>query len=79
MKTKKVKIKQIFKEHNLSYGWEEIANGMISVHIEWGDWKHEHLALDQIMCNNGFKVVGEIPTEEDGSDTYSSTHIFLEI
>ena len=75
----KNKIKQIFKENNLSYDWDINAelSCVVSVYVEWGDWKHDHIYLDNIMKQNGFNRICEEVTEEDGSDTYSATHIFI--
>lgn len=49
----------------------------IGVDIHWGDWKHDHMHLDWAV-QDVFDdvVVNEEVTEEDGSDTYSSTHYY---
>lgn len=48
----------------------------IELGINWGDWKHDHLAIQNIMFEkffiNDYKVK---VTEEDGSDCYSAVHI----
>ena len=48
----------------------------IAVDIEWGDWKHDHLACEYIIKNHfpECKIFAKT-TEEDGSDTYSATHL----
>ena len=51
------------------------------VDITWGDWKHDHLYVDSQVAQY-FDSVGisymsdEKVTDEDGSDTYSATHIY---
>lgn len=56
---------------------------VVSFDIEWGDWKHDHLRFDfltrEFLSENGYELLdtNEIETEEDGSDTYSATHIFM--
>lgn len=57
-------------------GWEynEREDGQIEIEIGWGDWKHDHLCCDHIMRENGYTLINEVVTEEDGSDTYSSIH-----
>lgn len=52
----------------------------VSVDIEWGDWKHDHLWLKQEAkkffseLNEEVKSIEDEITEEDGSDTYSAIH-----
>lgn len=49
----------------------------LAVHIIWGDWKHSHARLDYIMKENGYELLGEMLTEDDGSDCYSATHFYV--
>ena len=51
--------------------------GGVNVHIDWGDWKHEHAYTEFLMKLIGFKKIDDIITEEDGSDCYSATHLFV--
>ena len=51
--------------------------GFISVEISWGDWKHEHARCDYILAQAGYTKLDERTTEENGSDCYSSEHIFF--
>lgn len=69
-------INRIFKENELCYEYSTRIDGTIEVNVEWGDWKHDHSYLDYIMKNNGYSLKSEIVTEEDGSDCYSSVHLF---
>lgn len=73
------KIKEIFKKYNLSYEWEISADlpCVVIIYVEWGDWKHDHICLRNIMQQNGFNLVGEDVTEEDGTDAYSATHFYI--
>lgn len=52
---------------------------VVEVHIEWGDWKHEHGYCDYLMEELGYKKLGDRITEEDGSDCYSAVHFFVNI
>lgn len=72
----KLDIKRIFKKNKLCFDYFIRIDGTIEVHVEWGDWKHDHAYLDYIMSNNGYSLKSEIVTEEDGSDCYSSVHLF---
>ena len=49
-----------------------------TVHISWGDWKHDHLRAKYLIenANLGTFIKSET-TEEDGSDCYSATHYFI--
>lgn len=59
--------------------WDEdiIDTPTIRIAIHWGDWKHDHGWCDSLMEHIGYEAFNEIVTEEDGSDTYSSEHIFI--
>ena len=57
---------------------------VMCIEIEWGDWKHDHLATDWIVSEvidryDNLKLVKKTTetTEEDGSDTYSAIHRYL--
>lgn len=54
----------------------QFNEGAVSVSISWGDWKHEHGYLRNLMGYIDYKEVGESVTEENGSDCYSSIHFF---
>ena len=72
------KIQQIFKDNKLYYDWDVvIPDSAVEIHVEWGDWKHDHLHLKWVMEQNGFIYMGQNTTEEDGSDTYSADHIYI--
>lgn len=53
-----------------------VDDDVVSVSVEWGDWKHSHGFLDYLMKQLGFTLFKERVTEEDGSDTYSSIHYY---
>ena len=71
------KVSELMRNNNV---WAEVytSHGMIAVEITWGDWKHDHQLAKWIMAQNGFKQLFEETTEEDGSDTYSAIHYFVE-
>lgn len=57
---------------------EEIVKTPIyRISISWGDWKHDHGWLDSLMSYIDYEAFNEIVTEENGSDCYSSEHIFV--
>jgi len=61
--------------------YPDVKNSAVCIDVEWGDWKHDHLHLDSMVAKY-FDSAGidhmtdEKVTDEDGSDTYSSTHIY---
>jgi hypothetical protein len=53
------------------------SNLELIIIVDWGDWKHDHAALDQIAKEATHPVeISENVTEEDGSDTYSAEHCY---
>ncbi len=52
---------EVYEEHNT-----------VSVEINWGDWKHDHLCCDWIMEELGYDLIDTEVTEENGSDCYSA-------
>jgi hypothetical protein len=67
-------IQRIFKEKDIWYEWGVGLDGTVEIEVCWGDWKHDHLYLDHVMRENGYGLAGEMVTESDGSDAYSSVH-----
>lgn len=51
----------------------------IVAYVEWGDWKHDHIYLDNVMSDLGYILDHEDETETDGSDCYSSIHYYKKI
>lgn len=49
---------------------------LLTITVEWGDWKHSHRRLDYLMEQKGYETLGSYKTEEDGSDCYSAEHIY---
>ena len=56
---------------------EIIGTPLYKIGISWGDWKHDHGWLDSLMGYIDYEAFNEIVTEENGSDCYSSEHIFV--
>ena len=50
--------------------------GDIMVQVNWGDWKHDHLWLRDLMQYLGYTHISEYVTEENRSDCYSAEHTF---
>ena len=54
----------------------ENPEGIVSVEISWGDWKHEHLWCRDLMNYIGYTETDSRVTEDDDSDTYSVIHYY---
>lgn len=71
------KVMQIMREHNLHGEVYNEPGNVVAVHIERGDWKHDHAALKYFATEVlAVKKVETEVTEEDGSDTFSAIHRF---
>jgi hypothetical protein len=70
-------IQRIFKENKMWHDWDVNLDGSVEISVDWGDWKHDHLYLNHVMRENGYILMGEEVTEEDGGDAYSAVHTFL--
>ena len=57
--------------------YSQMEGNIINVSIDWGDWRHQHLWARDLMSYLGYVKVGEVVTEEDGSDCYSAEHTYI--
>lgn len=73
------KVQKFLKEKDADYSDLAITESGIEISVEWGDWKHSHLYLDYLMKELGYSCSHEQVTEEDGSDTYSSIHYYVQV
>ena len=71
------KVEKALADADLSIDYVECCDGIIHVHITWGDWKHDHWRCDYIMSGLGYRLLNEVVTEEDGSDCYSALHTYV--
>ena len=67
-----------YLKENEAYPDEVYKNGegVVAVHIDWGDWKHEHAWCRDLMSYLGYACQSSIVTDDNGSDCYSATHYF---
>lgn len=71
------KVAKVFNDNDLHYDFYVRANGEVEVVVHWGDWKHDHLCLKNVMEDNGFTQVREMPDgAPTGGDTYTATHVY---
>lgn len=72
----KEKVKSIFATNGITHEWWVQDDGNVVVEVFWGDWKHDHWALEYVMAKNNFALIERIITEEDGTDAYSAEYVF---
>lgn len=80
MKTSKLQIEQIiskiFKENNLYYDYWILNEKEVSISVQMGDWKHDHLFLKNLMSKNNF-ILFDSTTYPSDCDSYSAEYTFL--
>ena len=69
-------VERIFKDNDIHYAWWMQDDFSVVVVVEWGDWKHDHIYLINLMNNNNHTMVERAITEEDGSDSFSAEYVF---
>lgn len=75
--TEDLEIETFLRDHQADISEvNESPEGTVIVSVEWGDWKHSHAYLDNLMGRLGYVKDNETVTEEDGSDCYSADHYF---
>jgi len=79
MKRQKIeRVKEVLSSNKMSYDFTVDSEGFIEIVVENGDWKHDHIALKQIMREAGFVDFGRhIPEEQDnGDDSFSAIYLY---
>ena len=73
------KVEKLLAENNIPSEVDQFSTlPALTVHIDWGDWKHEHLATRLLLTEElGLAYIRSETTEEDGTDCYSATHYFI--
>ena len=69
--------KEEFKKYNTRYDMTAGVDGSVKVYVNWGDWKHDHMLIEQVFKGLGARSLWTDITEEDGSDCYSAVHCFI--
>lgn len=69
-------IRKIFKEKKMCHEWCIESNGDVWVNVVWGDWKHDHIYLVNVMKENGYIRTSLVITEEDDTDAYTAEYLF---
>ena len=70
--------RMLFDEHISAYVDTCGSLPVLTVKIDWGDWKHDHLRAKYLITKNfPLEHFNSETTEEDGSDCYSAIHYFM--
>ena len=73
----RAKINKILSDNKMPYDYTVDDKGYVKITVENGDWKHDHIALRNLMRDNGFVCLGRhIPDEETGDDSFSAVYLF---
>ena len=75
----RIRVRNLLSSHQMYYSISVINSSSVSISVDDGDWKHEHLALQRLMEENGFTLVCKENIREDGSDCYSAVHTYMYI
>lgn len=74
-----MRVWNILSSNNMYYFISVINSSSVEIEVNDGDWKHEHLYLQRVMEKNGFILLDERVTAEDGSGCYSAVHSYMYI
>lgn len=69
-------VKRIFEEHGIHHEWWVQDNDNVNIVVDWGDWKHDHRFLQNLMRNNGYILLERNVTEEDEGDCFSAEYVY---
>lgn len=82
MNDKKVKelrkrVEDLLTANKMFYDFSVDSNGYIEITVENGDWKHDHIALRNLMRDSEFVFLGRyVPDEETSDDSFSAVYLF---
>ena len=70
-------IQTLLTANDMHYDFDVDPQCFISITVEDGDWKHDHIRLKNLMSKNGYVYFGCKEIGEDtGGDWYSAIHKF---
>ena len=74
------KVLKVLSDNNMGYDFSVDNDGFIEISVEFGDWKHDHLALRTVMDEAGFCFVGRhIPDDDESDDdTFSAIYLYVD-
>lgn len=77
IKNLRKRIAKLFADNKMPYDFSVDDQGYIRITVENGDWKHDHMRLQQLMKSESFVFFDRhIPDEENGDDSYSAVYLY---
>jgi len=79
IEVKRRKIKALLEENKMHYEFTVDSNGFIEITVTDGDWKHDHIALQNAMKKAGYISFGRHIIEDDednGDDSFSAIYLY---
>lgn len=72
------RVQEILSHNKMSYDFTVDENGYIEITVIDGDWKHDHIALRNVMREAGFISFGRhIPEGQDNDDdSFSAIYLY---
>ena len=70
-------IQKLLSDNKMSYDFDIDSQGFIEITIIDGDWKHDHIALKNVMREAGYFPFGRtIIGADNGDDSFSAIYKF---
>ena len=70
-------IQKLLSDNKMPYDFGIDSQGFIEITIIDGDWKHDHIALKNVMKEAGyFPFGGRIIGDDNGDDSFSAIYKF---
>jgi len=77
LKQEAQKIQRLLSANNMYYDYDINSTGFIEITVTDGDWKHDHLALKNVMKEAGYILFKRVITDEsNGDDSFSAIYTF---
>jgi hypothetical protein len=76
-KEERQRLQEILSSHKMPYDFTIDSQGFIEITIIDGDWKHDHIALKNVMREAGYVSFGRHIPEDQDNDDDSFTAIYL--
>lgn len=77
LKQESQKIQRLLSANNMNYDFDVNSTGFIEITVTDGDWKHDHLALKNVMKKAGYILFKRFITDEsNGDDSFSAIYTF---
>jgi len=78
VKQERKRVQEILSSHKMPYDFTIDSQGFIQITVVDGDWKHDHIALRNVMREAGYISFGRhIPEDQDnGDDSFTAIYLY---